>query len=114
MGSRIKRFFLLALSILYLNACSTQGGLYRENDPKHGEFSAVNTILLPVAVVGVVALGAALAQSGGGHGGGYWEDPRWDFLRASGQWACRNAADGQFLHHSRCAGRPLIDNWPET
>ena len=113
MKKNLKNFLIMLLSLLYLTACSTQGGFYRNNDAKHGEFSTVNTILLPVAVVGFVALGAALAQSGVG-AGGYWEDPRWDYLRASGQWACRNAVDGQFLHLSKCSGQPVIDNWPDS
>jgi hypothetical protein len=114
MKSRLRKLVFFILSISYLNACSTQGGFYQENHPVHGQFSPEATILLPIAVVGVVALGAAMTQGGNRHGGFHREDPRWDFLRANGVWACRNAADGQFLDNSRCAGLPLIDNWPET
>lgn len=106
------------ISFLYTSGCSTQGGFYSEADPQNNEFSIVNSILLPVAVAGVVVgavlVGAAISESRGSGGGGYWEDPRWDFLRANSMWACRNARDGQFLETNKCATQPLIDNWPET
>lgn len=52
----------LVVAIIFLASCSTRGGVYRENDPQHGEFSATRTILLPVAIAGAVVLVAAAAS----------------------------------------------------
>jgi hypothetical protein len=52
----------LVVAMFFLASCSTQGGVYRENDPQHGEFSATRTILLPVAIAGAVVLVAAAAS----------------------------------------------------
>jgi hypothetical protein len=47
-------------------ACSTNGEMYKEGDAKNGEFSTWRTVMLPLAIAGVVvgaaAVGAAAAQ----------------------------------------------------
>ena len=96
-----------------LQGCSTSGNFYKENDPQDGEFSVIRTILLPVAIAGVVVVVWASAQSPN-HGTGFAEDPRWDYLPGSNTWACRNTSNGEFLPYQRCQGRPLIDYWPNN
>lgn len=52
----------LLVAILFLTGCSTQGGIYKENDHQHGEFSTSRTLLLPIAIAGVVVLAAGAAS----------------------------------------------------
>lgn len=62
------KYALIAVALMgSVNACSTNGGMYKEGDAVNGEFSVWHTIALPFAVAGVVAgaavVGAASAYS---------------------------------------------------
>jgi hypothetical protein len=99
---------VLALLVCFvLSSCSTSGGVYDRNDPNNSEFSPIRTLFVGAAVVGVV-YGASRS------GGGSYENPKWDYLQANRQWACRNANNGQFLTTDKCANKPMVDNWPEN
>jgi hypothetical protein len=53
-----------------------------------------------------------MARSGRFGGGGYQaQGYAWDYLPGSGQWACRNKANGQFANLENCNGLPKVDNW---
>ena len=107
------RFLSLVCVLSLLQGCSTTGNFYKENDPQDGEFSTIRTILLPVAIAGVVILVLAIAQSPNS-GSGWSEDPRWDYQPVSNTWACRNATNGEFLPYRRCQGVRLVDSWPNN
>jgi hypothetical protein len=102
----MKRALVCLLVFIHLLGCSTSGGIYKKDDPQHGEFSLGRTAL---TILGVAA--AAAAVKGGG-GGGYQEQGyAWDYLPGSNQWACRNKANGQFANLENCDGLAKIDNW---
>jgi len=100
----------------FVAACSKRGGIYNEKDPRNNQFSVVNTLLVGVAVVGAVAAmeDCRRHKCAGGSGGGFYEDPEWDYLQASGQWVCRNAVNGEFMLIEKCYVKPMVDNWPDT
>ncbi len=110
------KFLSLILMAVAFSACSKGGGIYDKNDPKNSDFSVVNTLLVGVAVVGAVAAVEECRRHkcASGGGGVYLEDPEWDYLRASYQWVCRNAANGEFMDIDRCYGKAMVDNWPNT
>ena len=57
---KLTRMGLLVLGMaLAVQACSTNGGMYKENDPVNGDFSVWRSLALPFAVIGVAAVGAA-------------------------------------------------------
>ena len=64
--SNFMRAIAIALIISILSACSTNGGIYKKDDPQHGEFSAGNTILGVVGAVAVVLGVKELSKNGGG------------------------------------------------
>ena len=98
------KFLCYLIVVVHLVGCSTRGGVYKSGDSEHGEFSLGRTAL---TILGVAA--AAAAAKGGG---GYQEEGHaWDYLPGSGQWACRNKANGQFARLENCAGLPKVDNW---
>jgi hypothetical protein len=106
---------ILILSLLA--GCSTAGGIYKNGDHEHGEFSAGNTILGIVGVVGVVLGVKALSDSeeerGGGGGYSYFDTGyAWDYQPGNNQWVCRDKSNGQYAYKSNCKGLSLIDNWP--
>jgi hypothetical protein len=94
------------LIFIQLAGCSTGGGIYKKDDPKHGEFSLGRTAL---TILGVAA--TAAAARGGGGGGYQAQGYAWDYLPGSGQWACRNKANGQFTNLENCDGLAKVDNW---
>ncbi len=103
----IKRLVCCLLIAFQIVGCSTSGGIYKKDDPTHGEFSLGRTAL---TVLGVAA--AAAAARGGGGGGGYQEQGyAWDYLPGNRQWACRNKANGQFAKLENCDGLPKVDHW---
>lgn len=53
---------LISIALL-LGACSTNGEMYRAGDTANGEFSILNTLLLPFAVAGAVVVGAAVVAA---------------------------------------------------
>lgn len=56
---------VLAISLvvaLSTSACSTAGGIYKKDDPAHGEFSMEKTIL---TVLGVIATAAVVKNNAG-------------------------------------------------
>jgi hypothetical protein len=100
-----KRLACSLLIIFQFIGCSTSGGIYKKDDAKDGEFSAGRTALT------ILGVAAAIAAAKGG-GGGYQEQGyAWDYLPGSGQWACRNKANGQFAKLENCNGLPKVDNW---
>ncbi len=101
----------IALIISILSACSTKGGMYKKDDPQHGEFSAGNTILGIVGAAAAVLGVKELSKNGGGNSyanSGY----AWDYQPGNGQWVCRNKANGQYSYLENCNGLPYVDNWP--
>ena len=103
------KYLCYLLIFIQLAGCSTGGGIYKKDDPTHGEFSLGRTAL---TILGVAATVEA-AKRGGGGGGGYQEQGfAWDYLPGSGQWACRNKANGQFANLENCDGLSKVDNWP--
>jgi len=104
--NQLKKITICALVLCQLFSCSSAGGIYKEGDDKHGEFSIINTLLIGAAAV--VAVDAARSSGGGGNS---YENPKWDYLQASGTWACRNASNGQFMAKEKCANQPKVDNW---
>ena len=51
-----------------VTACSTSGGIYKQGDPSHGEFSAEKTIL---TVIGVIGAALVAKSNSGGDGNNY-------------------------------------------
>jgi hypothetical protein len=100
-----KKFACFILIVFQLVGCSTSGGIYKKDDPKHGEFSLGRTAL---TILGVAATAAAARGSGGGYQA---QEYAWDYLPGSGQWACRNKANGQFANLENCNGLAKVDNW---
>jgi len=105
----LKKIIVFLLIITLSASCSTTGGIYKASDPENSEFSPVRTLFVGVAILGVAA---AAAQGGGG--GGTYENPKWDYLQANHQWACRNATNGQFMTLDKCSNQPKVDNWPNN
>jgi hypothetical protein len=113
--SKIRHLVIMICIASFVSACSKGGGMYDKNDPTNNQFSVVNTLLVGVAVVGAVAaVEECRRHKCASGGGGYSDDPEWDYLQASGQWACRNAVNGQFMDDNRCYAKPMVDNWPNT
>lgn len=52
----MKKFIPLIILLTFLTACSTSGGIYKEGDPSHGEFSAEKTVLTVIGVIGTALL----------------------------------------------------------
>lgn len=107
----MKKTFVCSLLITFqLIGCSTSGGIYKKDDTVHGDFSLGRTTL---TILGAAAAAAAVAAAArGGGGGGYQEQGyAWDYLPGSGQWACRNKANGQFAKLENCDGLPRVDHW---
>lgn len=100
------RFLCYLLIFFQLAGCSTGGGIYKKDDPKHGEFSLGRTAL---TILGVAA--TAAAARGGGGSGYQAQGYAWDYLPGNGQWACRNKSNGQFANLENCDGLPKVDNW---
>lgn len=46
----------LCLVCALVSACSTVGGMYKQDDPEHGEFSLEKTVLTVIGVIGTAAL----------------------------------------------------------
>jgi hypothetical protein len=51
----IKKCSLLVASVL-ISGCSTVGGIYKKDDPEHGEFSMEKTVLTVIGAIGTAAL----------------------------------------------------------
>lgn len=83
----VKKLICCILTIIQLVGCSTAGGIYKKDDPVHGDFSLGRTAL---TILGVAAAAAAASGGGGYQQQGY----AWDYLPGSAQWACRNKANG--------------------
>ncbi|HIF9108990.1 TPA: hypothetical protein ACX6RR_001167 [Photobacterium damselae] len=117
---KIHNFIICVLILILCSGCTTTHSLYTgEEDLDYGEeFSVFNTIMLPVAIVGVVfiAYGAAHTSSNGnsysscnGPYCGY--DAAWDYLPGSAQYRCRSTSNGQFVLDSYCYDQYKQDNW---
>ena len=63
LGKMLRATIAGLLIVSTVSACSTNGGMYKENDEKDGKFSLLNTFLLPFAVAGAVVAGAAVAAA---------------------------------------------------
>ncbi|GHA58323.1 hypothetical protein GCM10007086_35320 [Photobacterium aphoticum] len=119
----MNRFNNIIISILILalcSGCTTTHNIYTgEDDLDYGEeFSIFNTIMLPVAIAGIVliAYGAAHSSSSGSSSiscnGSYCNyDAAWDYLPGSSQYRCRSTENGQFVLDSYCYGQYKQDNW---
>ena len=120
----MSKLIALTLILTLCAGCTTSHSLYtgEDNLDYNEEFSTVNTILLPVAIVGVVLIVAAIANAGGGSSSssssyssctgsycGYAQ--AWDYLPASAQYRCRSTSTGQFVTDYSCAGQLKQDNW---
>ncbi|MCL2912270.1 hypothetical protein L2725_00490 [Shewanella corallii] len=106
--------------ILTTSGCTTTHNFYTgEEDLAYGEeFSLFNTIMLPVAIVGVAAIAYGASQGGGSsYSGvsckGYYcnYDAAWDYLPGSGEYRCRDTSNGQFVYNHYCASQLQQDNW---
>lgn len=103
----MKMFTILLLVVSLITGCSSSGGIYKKDDPAHGEFSPGRTLLGIIAVAGAVAL--AKEKGGGGYTNqGY----AWDYQPNNGQWVCRNKANGQYAYKESCDGILMVDHWP--
>lgn len=40
----------------FISSCSTSGGIYKKDDPQHGEFSVGRTLLSVIGAIGTAAL----------------------------------------------------------
>lgn len=104
----VKKVIALWLVCSLMLGCSTAGGIYKEGDQKHGEFSGGRTFL---TILGIAAAAAAARHGGGG--GSYADQGfAWDYQPGNRQWACRNKANGQYAYAYQCAGVPQVDYWP--
>lgn len=95
------------LVCVVLFGCSTAGGIYKDGDGEHGEFSPGRTFL---TILGIAA--AAAAARGGGGGGGGDAGYAWDYQPGNGQWICRSKSSGQYAYDHECAGALRVDYWP--
>ena len=101
------KYLCYLLIFIQLVGCSTSGSIYKKDDPTNGEFSVGRTALT------ILGVAAAVAVVKGGGGGGYQtQGYAWDYLPGSGQWACRDKANGQFANLENCDGLLKVDNWP--
>ena len=116
MMRKLSKIMIILCLSSFASACSKGGGIYNSKDPQNNDFSVINTLLIGVAVVGAVAIIEDCRQHkcARGGGGGYYEDPEWDYIQATGEWVCRNAVNGQFMEIDRCYGKAMVDNWPNT
>lgn len=110
-----KKIIIWATLISFLSGCSTAGGWYKKDDPKHGQFSAVNSVFAVVGVAVIVAGAAAASKNSGGGGGSnsYTSDYgyAWDYQPGNNQWVCRDKSNGQYAYKENCANEPFIDHW---
>ena len=116
--TRLKKYFISLLILSLLCGCTTNNNLYtgEDNLKANEEFSVLNTILLPVAIVAIVAMayGASQGSSGGSvscHGSYCNENAAWDYLPGSSQYRCRATSNGQFVNNTYCAYQFKQDNW---
>ena len=118
---------LLSLLLAITSGCTTNNKIYTFDDNE--KFSTVNTVLLPVAVVGITAIVAGkivyeVAKSEAGISssnsyvscnGSYCSNPAaWDFLPGSNQYRCRitrGLNGGQFTENYHCNNQVKVDNW---
>lgn len=118
----IKKTIIAIITLaLATSGCTTSHNIYTgEEDLSHGEeFSVFNSIMLPVAIVGVVAVIYAAGQGGGSSGtsgsscrGAYCSyAAAWDYLPGSAQYRCRDTSNGQFVSNSNCSLQSKQDNW---
>ncbi len=105
-----------------MTACTTSHEIYTGEE--EDEFSTLNTILLPVAIAGVVIVIAGVAAAAGNGGGSSYQsdtvscngsycnnNAAWDYLPGSAQYRCRSTYNGQFVDSSFCAYQLKQDNW---
>ena len=62
------RKFMSIAAALMLSACSTNYGLYKKGDEKHGQYGYVSTYLAIAAAI--IVIGAASGDDDGLYGGG--------------------------------------------
>jgi hypothetical protein len=101
--------FVIIFSSL-LTACSSSGGIYKEGDAQNGEFSVLNTALVSLAVVGVVAaaVDGSKHHKGGGGGGNVYIDtsipiyPQWFYYNQNNTWYCINTYNNTYIPYQYC------------
>lgn len=115
---------------LAVSGCTTNRNFYTGEDDLayNEEFSIFNTIMLPVVVLGVVAIAYDASQGGGSNYSGASQsrsnysdvsckgyycdyDSAWDFLPGSGEYRCRDTRNGQFVQSNFCSDQDQQDNW---
>lgn len=108
----------IIITLYLLTGCTTNGNFYTGEDKlAHGEeFSVLNSILLPVAIIGVVAIAYESNQGGSRNTtscrGAYCNyNAAWDYLPGSNEYRCRDTSNGQFVYNSYCESQLKQDNW---
>jgi hypothetical protein len=115
----MKKVACTLLIVFQLVGCSTSGGIYKQDDSVHGEFSLGRTALT------ILGVAAAVAAAKGGGGSGYAAPPQfaptdyeWDWDLFYNQyrqltWACRGVQSGQFAELDKCQYKLKVDQrWP--
>lgn len=103
----MRKLIAAVVACSLLLGCSTAGGIYKKDDPEHGELSIGRTLL---TVIGVAA-GIAAARKGGGASSGD-SGYAWDYQPGNAQWVCRDRSNGQYAYLQNCATVPKYDYWP--
>ncbi|WP_419206552.1 hypothetical protein [Photobacterium leiognathi] len=117
--SKSTKLFTFALILTLINGCTTKNNFYTGEDDleTNEEFSVVNTILLPVAILGIVAVAYGASQGGSSsyssscYGSYCDEDAAWDYLPGNNQYRCRSTSSGQFVNSGYCSHQYKQDNW---
>ena len=78
----------------------------------------VENMMIGAAVLGVIAIGVAAANSGGGGYTNYQQQGyAWDAFYGSSynlMWRCRNKSNGQFADDRYCSNKLKVDDtWPQ-
>ncbi|SMY38229.1 hypothetical protein [Photobacterium andalusiense] len=120
--SKSKKYFIISLILTLIMGCTTKNNFYTGDDDLevNEDFSVINTILLPVAILGVVAIAYGASQGSSNNSNSYSssctgpycnENAAWDYLPGSAQYRCRATSNGQFVNSSYCSYQYKQDNW---
>ena len=110
----LKKLTSSILTLALLSGCTTNYNMYTGEE--YDEFSLLNTIALPIAILGVMAIIDSNQQSSSSNyvycRGSYCDkSAAWDYFPSNGEYRCRDTDNGQFVQNYYCSGQYKQDNW---